>query len=98
MTITQQHVERLKQVSGPMSEQEVAIVQDMRAFLQFCLENGISSLVAFSTLSHDAGGLLRQEAGFRPKVTGYTRILDDLRAEVSNPSVPNENEADEKWD
>ena len=99
MTKVQERVERLKQFySGPMSEHEVEIVRDMQAFLEFCLENGLSSQVAFGTLAHDVGGLLRQETGFLPKVAGYTRILNDLRAEMNDPPAPEHSETNEKWD
>ena len=99
MTNTQEHAERLKRAyAGPMSKQEVGIIRDMRAFLEFCVENGLSSQVSLGTLAHDVDGLLRQEAAFLPKVTGYTRVLDDLRAEKANPSIRAELEKDDKWD
>ena len=98
MTKMQEHAERLKQAyAGPMTEHEVDIVRDMQAFLEFCLENGLSSQVAFGTLAHDVGGLVRQEAGFLPKVTGYTRILNDLRDEANDPTRQSEPEADDEW-
>jgi hypothetical protein len=81
-------VENLKRhYVGPMEENDVAFLRDMQAFLEFCIENGLSMQIALSTIAHDVNGLLRQEHGFSPKVTGYAKIVEDLQAAGKDPEL-----------
>jgi hypothetical protein len=99
MTVAEEHAEKLKSAwSGPMTSDEAGIVRDMQAFLEFCLENGLSAQMAFSTIAHDANNLVRQERAFLPKVSGYSRILRELHAAKSDPSLLNDLSRDEKWE
>lgn len=99
MSKEQELVERLKRNwAGPMSEEDVELVQDMRAFLQFCIENGLSSQMAFATLAHDVGGLLREETAFVPKVKGYSSILRRLHEAKTDPELQADLAKSDKWD
>ncbi len=82
-----------KHFGGPISEDEVQLLNDMKGFIEFSLRNGISFLSVMSNLGHDINGLLRygfdlKEAkrdGFLPKVTGFSEIDEEAVGEVEEP-------------
>jgi hypothetical protein len=55
------------------------LVDDMLAFILFARLNGKhedgnnASILIFSTLSHDIGGVIREDLCFSPRVTGYSK-------------------------
>lgn len=79
-----------KQFSGPMSKAEATFCQDVQAFLEFALRNGLSYAVVMSTLTQDINEIARdgfdfqrtQARGYVPKVTGYRQITEDDFGEV----------------
>jgi hypothetical protein len=74
-----------KTFSGPMSTGEVEILQDMQAFIDFAIRNGLSFPMVVASLGHDVNGLARcgfdlaamRSTGFTPKVTGYRNTTPD---------------------
>jgi hypothetical protein len=77
----QTQIEALKKnFGGAMSEQQVATLRDMQAWIDFCVANGISFLAAVSTLAHDVNGLLTHQDAkwFLPKTHGYSQIMSEL--------------------
>ncbi len=99
MTKGQETAERLrKHYSGSMSPEEVRLFRDMQAFIEFCIEGGLSSVMVLGVLAHDANGLLRQETGFTPQVTGYAKALEDLHSAQGDTELHDDLARDDKWD
>lgn len=79
--------------SGPMSADQVGLIRDMEAFLEYCVDNGLSFSLAISTLAHDVNGLLTNQDAkwFLPKVTGYAekkrRNDEALRQMANDPEI-----------
>lgn len=84
--------------SGPMSSDQVSLVKDIEAFLEYCVENGLSFSLAISTLAHDINGLLTNPEAkwFVPKVSGYAekrRRLGEASVQMADdPDVRNPNQ------
>ena len=81
-----------------MTQKEERILRDMQAFIEFCIENGLNARLAFGTLAHDVGGLLREEDGFSPRVTGYSEAMEELRRAKSDEGLQRELARDDKWE
>lgn len=91
------HLEALKRIyGGPMSEQQVELLRDMQAFIDFCIDNGLSFNTAVGTIAHDSNGVLAPDGMFergifRPKVHGYQKIVsqiaDDATALAADPQL-----------
>lgn len=79
--------------SGPMSPDQVGLIRDIEAFLEYCVDNGLSFSLALATIAHDVNGLLtNQDANwFQPKVKGYAekRRLNEaaLRQMAADPDL-----------
>lgn len=83
----QTHVESLRRTyGGPMTEEQIVLLRDMEAFIEFCIENGLGFHAAVGTLAHDVNGILTHQdaAWFQPKVSGYARIRRQLREDVES--------------
>jgi hypothetical protein len=52
-------------------------LQDTRAFIIWCMRHNKPAELIMSTVAHDIGGLLRSEPCFSPRVTGYTKIINE---------------------
>lgn len=72
------HVENLKKFgSGPMSEAEIRLLDDIKGFLDFAIRNGLNFKLVMGFLAHDILGLrdcdydLESTRGFLPRVTNY---------------------------
>lgn len=82
-------LEAMKRIyGGPMSEREVELLRDMQAFIEFCIDNGLSFTTAVGTIAHDANGILAPGEMFErgillPKVHGYQKILARTTADAS---------------
>jgi hypothetical protein len=78
--MTKTKIETLTRIyGGAMSERELKILRDIQAFIDFCVENGLSFDSVIGTLVHDVNGIratgdMYKTGVFSPKVSGYTRI------------------------
>jgi hypothetical protein len=82
----QSHIEALKRTfGGSMSQEQVAALRDMQAWIEFCIENGISFLATVSTLAHDVNGILTHQDAkwFVPKTRGYAKIMSELPGQLA---------------
>jgi hypothetical protein len=86
MTSSQQHAELLRKTyEGPMGKDEIELLRDMQSFLEFCIRNGLSFIVAMGTLNHDINHIAQhgfsldatKASGVFPKVSGYSKINKD---------------------
>lgn len=86
--MSQSHVDVLKKLyGGPMDARQVELLRDIQAFLDFCIENGLSFQLAVGTLAHDVNGILSPDGYFdrgifSPKVSGYAEG-NARRAEIA---------------
>jgi hypothetical protein len=86
LKMEQSQIEALKQsFGGTMSEEQVATLRDMQAWIEFCVANGISFLAAVGTLAHDVNGILTYQDAkwFVPKTHGYSRIMSESPEQLS---------------
>jgi hypothetical protein len=78
------HLENLKRIlGGPISESERQLLEDIKAFIDFSIDNGFSFQTVMGTLAHDANGVLAGDAYFRPKTAGYARINAEMANEMA---------------
>ena len=85
------HIDSLKRLyGGPMSAEQTAILRDLKAFIDFCIENGLSFPLALGTIAHDVSGLTRSEPAFTPQTKGYSKVLEELRAAKTDPTLQKE--------
>ena len=89
-------VERLrKPFEGPMSAEDTEFLRDVQAFIEFAIRNGLTFPVVVANLSQDLNNLSREgfdlsaakANGFRPKVTGYSKITPDDFGDSEDPQV-----------
>jgi hypothetical protein len=74
-----------QQWTGRMTEPEVEFIRDVQGFLDFAIRNGLSFAVALAAVVQDVNEIARdgfefdktRSRGFRPKVSGYSKISDD---------------------
>jgi len=72
-------------VSGPMTEDEVRLLRDVQAFIDFAIRNGLGFATVLGTLGRDINGIAYHgasykeavERGFLPKVSRYSEITAD---------------------
>ena len=67
-------VDTLRQpYSGPMTEEQVSLLRDMQAFIDYCIDNGLSFHAVVGNLAHDVNGILTHQDAkwFLPKVRGF---------------------------
>lgn len=67
-------IETLQQpYSGPMTEEQVLLLRDMQAFIDYCIDNGLSFHAVVGNLAHDVNGILTYQDAkwFLPKVKGF---------------------------
>ena len=72
-------------VSGPMTEEEVRLLRDVQAFIDFAIRNGLGFATVLATLGHDINGIAYHgasykeaiERGFLPTVSRYSEITAD---------------------
>lgn len=82
-------LEALKRTfGGSMSQQEIDLLRDAQAFIDFCIENGLSFRSAVGNLAHDANGILApgdmfERGVFVPKVKGYRRVMSQLAEDAA---------------
>src|SRR6266511_4198787 len=82
-------VEALKRVyGGPMSQREIDLLRDLQAFIDFCIDNGLSFHSAMGTIAHDENGILAPgemfDGGiFTPKVAEYRKIVSQLGEDIA---------------
>jgi hypothetical protein len=77
--------EQERLVSGPMTEQEVRLLRDFQAFIDFAIRNGLGFARVLGAIGHDVNGIVRygsscKEAradGFLPAVSGHSEITTD---------------------
>jgi hypothetical protein len=88
--------ERLRQRwSGPMTDKEQAFLRDVQGFIEFALRNGLNFSIAAGGLVHDLNEIARAgfdyeqtlARGFRPKVSGYSKLSSDDFGENEEPST-----------
>lgn len=68
--------------AGPMTDEEIRFLEDMRSFIDFAIRNGLSFRSAMSYLSHDWNEFARygfdfetvKNKGFQPRVTGFSEL------------------------
>jgi hypothetical protein len=89
-THTQELAERLKKNwSGPMTDKEVAFLEDVKGFIEFAIRNGLNFSMVMSGLLHDINEIARAgmsvenslKAGIVPKVNGYGKLTSDAFGE-----------------
>ena len=77
-----------------MTDDELEVLADMKAFIEFAISNGLGFLPVLGTLGHDVNGII-QHGGemsevksqfFTPRVTGYSQYTPD------DVGVPDESE------
>jgi len=70
--------DRERRFAGPMSEAEVAFLQDMKGFIDYAIRNGLGFLRVLDVLTHDVNGIViyhgmsveqARAQGFMPKVS-----------------------------
>lgn len=92
--MNQQKLEELqRKFGGPASRDEIEVLEDIKAFIDFGLRNGLSFRSMMTTLGHDINGLYRygfdlEEAkkdAFLPQSHGYSQIDEDSVGEVEEP-------------
>lgn len=55
-----------------MTDSEKKIIEDIRAFLKWAIENDKEFLWALSNVGHDVNGIFLQVPAFLPRTTGYS--------------------------
>lgn len=84
-----QQLEALKRIyGGTMSQKEVDLLRDVQAFIDFCIDNGLSFRTAIGTIAHDANGVLApgemfDRGIFAPKTAGYRKIVSQLDEQMA---------------
>lgn len=53
----------------------IEFMQDLRAYLLFSMERGVSSEDMLMTVSHDLGGFLNGDRMFSPRSEGYAEVM-----------------------
>ena len=56
-----------------LTPEQVEVVEDMKAFLEFALNNNVSYWQIIGTLNHDTRGLINEEPAFLPRTSGYSK-------------------------
>ena len=83
-----------KQFGGPMSGAEMAFLRDVQAFIDVAIRNGLSFASVMANLGHDVNAIVTRYGfdldtasadGFKPKVTGYSKIDADSVGEPEEP-------------
>ncbi len=82
-----------QQFGGPISENERQVLEDVKAFIEFALRNGLSFHSIVSIIGHDVNGLYRygfdlteaEKDAFVPKTCGYSKITEESVGEVEEP-------------
>ena len=78
--------ERLqKPFAGPMTEEEVDFLRDVQGMIAFAIRNGLSFASIVAALGHDINEIARsgfdlkqaKARGFRPKVTGASKLSEE---------------------
>lgn len=78
-------VETLGQIGTPLSKEEIEFLQDIKAFIDYGIRNGVTLLSIMAAVTHDVNELARdgfdfqaaRMRGFYPKVSGYSKILSE---------------------
>jgi hypothetical protein len=78
-------LERLQNTGSPLSREEIQFLEDLKAFIDFGIRNGLTFLTVMEGIGHDVDELRRDrfdfhaalKRGFWPKVSGYSRINAD---------------------
>ena len=58
-----------------MTDKERAQLTDMKAFIQYGLDESKDFKWVLSNLGHDVGGLIREERNFLPRSDGYGQMM-----------------------
>lgn len=58
-----------------MTNREIEILEDMKAYMDFCMKHNTTLDECLVTIAHDCGGLLRQEECFGPRTSGYAEHM-----------------------
>lgn len=58
-----------------MLPEEVLILEDMKAYISFCIAHGRPLNECLANISHDCYGIILKEDGFLPRTTGYAALL-----------------------
>ena len=87
-----QPIEELRRLygAGPMSDDELELLQDVQAFIEFGIRNGLSFAAVLGRLSHDVNGLSRygfdldaaRRDAFQPQASGYSQIDEESVGEA----------------
>lgn len=67
---------------GLLDGEQIALLRDMQAFIDFGIRNNLNFLTIIGTLGHDVNGMARygfdlkaaERDAFLPKVSGYAKI------------------------
>ena len=80
--------------TGPISEDERQVLEDIKAFIEFTLRNGLSFPSIVSAIGHDINGICRygfdlaeaEKDVWCPKTRGYSKISEESVGEVEEPA------------
>ena len=84
---------------SPMNDEQISLLRDIQAFLDFCILNGLSFRSAMGVLANDVNGVLAPDDYFEkgifvPKVKGYARAwpetLSEIAAMATDPGMKQE--------
>jgi hypothetical protein len=56
--------------------EEKIVLQDLKAFLEFALENELPLLEVLSTIGHDVRGIIMRDKCFLPRTAGYAERIN----------------------
>jgi hypothetical protein len=82
-------VDRAKDVSGPLSGDEIHFLQDLKGFIDYGLRKGVPLRALMSVVVHDIDELARdrfdfqkacKKRGFHPKTSGFTEKQAEMPA------------------
>ena len=85
--------ERLKKHwAGPMTEAQIAFLEDVKGFIDFAVRNGLNFPMVMSEIIHDVNEIARdgfdyektRSRGFRPKVSGYSKLSPEDLGEADD--------------
>ena len=57
--------------NSKMTEQQVKVLEGFRAFIKWSIACDRDFYFVLGNLSHDIGGLIREDEGFCPRTAGY---------------------------
>jgi hypothetical protein len=84
---------------SPMNDEQISLLRDIQAFLDFCILNGLSFRSAMGALAHDVNGILAPDdyfgkGIFTPKVKGYAlawpETLSEMATMATDPAMKQE--------